>query len=87
MEFSLTYADIVVPEFCPVLGIKLVVGEGNSCGADNSPALDRIDNNVGYVPGNVIVVSHRANRIKTNATVSELQRVASFYAELEKSRV
>lgn len=86
MEFTLTYDDIIVPEFCPILGIKLVVGEGNNCGADNSPALDRIENNVGYIPGNVIVVSHRANRIKTNATVLELQKVAAFYAELERTR-
>jgi hypothetical protein len=49
---------------------------------DASPELDRIVPSLGYVKGNVLVVSRRANRIKTDATVEELQQVASFYAAL-----
>jgi hypothetical protein len=45
----------------------------------NSPSLDRINNNLGYVPGNVIVVSDRANRIKNNATIEELEKIVNYY--------
>jgi hypothetical protein len=59
---------------CPALGIPLVWG-GNS---SNSPALDRRDNALGYVPGNVQWLSHRANTIKSDATTAEICAVAEF---------
>lgn len=37
---------------------------------------------MGYVPGNVVVISHRANCIKYNATMQELCAVVSFYLRL-----
>jgi hypothetical protein len=40
---------------------------------DNSYSLDRIDSNKGYVKGNVWVISRRANVIKNNATLEELE--------------
>lgn len=85
LEFTITRADVPVPERCPVLGIAMrsKLGEGSSrCERDTSPSIDRIDSTKGYVPGNVIVVSGRANRIKTNATVAELIAVADFYKRL-----
>lgn len=77
MAFNLTSDDLVLPERCPVLGIPLIVGDGKLC--QNSPSLDRIDNTKGYVRGNVIIVSHRANAIKNDATVEELGKVYRFY--------
>ncbi len=69
-KFNLTLNDIIVPEVCPVLGIELKINN-NKCGP-NSPSLDRIDNNEGYVSGNIRVISHRANSLKSNATYNEL---------------
>jgi hypothetical protein len=77
---SITENDVVVPTHCPVLGIALTVGEGR-CSA-NSPTLDRIDSTRGYVPGNIIVISHRANTIKSNATLEEIAAVLRFYVGL-----
>lgn len=75
--FDLTEDDIEIPELCPVLGIELV---RNTQGLqDNSPSIDRIDNDLGYVRGNVVVVSMKANRLKSDATPDELMRVAEFY--------
>ena len=71
IEFSLSVDDIVIPDVCPLLGVPIHFGT-NTC-KDNSPALDRIDNTRGYVPGNVWVISHRANRMKGNATKKELR--------------
>jgi len=82
LECSITVDDIVIPEFCPALGIKLEarVGAGRSNREDigSSPSLDRIDNSKGYVPGNVAVISLRANMIKTDATAAELKAVAAY---------
>lgn len=80
VPFALTRADIVIPTHCPVLGIELVRRIGRKGGADSSPSLDRVIPSLGYVPGNVVVVSRRANRIKTDATTEELEAVADFYA-------
>jgi hypothetical protein len=77
IECTISHEDIVVPEFCPVFGVKLEVADGFV--TDFSPTLDRIDNAKGYVPGNVMVVSWRANRLKADATFDELNRVSDFY--------
>ena len=80
IEFSIEMADIVVPPACPALGIPLVVATGHA--KDTSPSLDRIDPNKGYVPGNVQVISHKANTIKSNASLVELKAVLVW---MEKS--
>ena len=76
MEFALTLEDAPdVPVYCPVLGIKLEAGRVNGKHNPASPSLDRIDGRKGYVPGNVRIISYRANTLKTNATVAELRAV------------
>lgn len=72
-EFTITKEDVIVPEFCPLLGIKMQYNE--MIKQDNSYSLDRIDPKVGYVPGNVWVISLRANRIKNDATIKELEQI------------
>ena len=76
VPFSLTYLDIVIPDRCPILGIKLERGLND--GLDNSPSLDRIVPALGYVPGNVQVISNRANRIKSDSTPEELARILAW---------
>lgn len=78
--FNLTAEDITIPKRCPILGIPLVVGDGTA--DDNSPELDRINNRKGYVRGNVHVISRRANRIKNDATLAELEKIASYLRSL-----
>lgn len=80
LPFDLTVDDINVPDFCPVLGIELIHGKEHP--HDHSPTLDRIIPAKGYVKGNVVVISMRANRLKNNATIHELGRLARFYEGL-----
>lgn len=82
MDFNLLPEDIVIPDVCPVLGIELRHNYGKNGPTDHSPTVDRIDNSKGYVRGNVIVVSFRANRLKSDATSAELLRVANFYSQV-----
>lgn len=74
VDFDITEADINIPKFCPVLGIALHGRQGRGFHRD-SPSLDRIVPSRGYIPGNVRVISARANLLKNDATVSELQAV------------
>jgi len=67
---------------CPVLGINLVHGVESS---HNSPSLERIDNNKGYVKGNILIISSRANTMKSDGTWQEIMAVAKFYKQLEEN--
>lgn len=79
----LSVDDFSIPELCPVLGIRLQRSPGKRGGMSPfSPSLDRVKPELGYVPGNVIVVSMRANFLKNNASPEELQLVAKFYSAL-----
>ena len=80
LQFNIELADIVVPNHCPYLNILLVTD--NDCKRDDSPTLDRIVPSLGYVKGNVEVISERANRIKNDATPTELLRIAIRYDKL-----
>jgi hypothetical protein len=71
IQIDIEIEDVVVPEFCPVLGIKLSV-DGTK---NNSPSLDRIVPERGYTKGNVRVISWRANWIKNNATPDEIEKL------------
>jgi len=76
LKFSLKLEDIIIPASCPILGVTLSWAEGT--GIDCSPSLDRIIPRLGYVPGNVHVVSNRANVLKRDATLSELVALGAF---------
>ena len=76
MAFDITCADIDFPILCPVLGIPMV--RSGLPRADTAPSLDRIDTTKGYVRGNVVVISWRANRIKSDATLDELEAIVRF---------
>lgn len=84
VPFTITANDIVIPTNCPILGIPLFQAKGKRGGGDNSPSLDRIKPELGYVPGNIIVISNRANRLKSDASIEELRSIASFYATLKR---
>lgn len=57
---------------CPILGLELSYGGNREVHKDFSASLDRIDNNLGYVPGNVRIISTKANRLKSDASDLEL---------------
>ena len=82
LDFNIEVQDCEAPEYCPVLGIRLV--STNSGPSDNSPTLDRINPAKGYVKGNVVVISNRANRIKNDATVEEMRRVADWFEKVSR---
>ena len=82
IPFSITCQDIIIPEYCPMLGVKLKSGTNGD--RENSPSLDRIIPSLGYVKGNIMVISTRANVIKNNATTEELGKIYHFLLGLKK---
>jgi hypothetical protein len=79
LPINIGVEDIVIPEFCPILGIPLKVNDGLR--KDNSPTLDKLIPALGYVKGNVYVISHRANRIKGDASIEELSAIVRYIKE------
>ncbi|MGK8202902.1 hypothetical protein ACRS8P_29230 [Burkholderia cenocepacia] len=78
IEFSIDIEDVVVPDRCPILGIVLKRNVGGGRMLDGSPSLDRIDPAVGYVKGNVWVISALANRMKNDASPEHLLKFAEW---------
>ncbi len=79
VAFDLALEDIVIPEFCPVLGMRLQFGNGKLASLNHaSPSIDRMDCTKGYVKGNVYVISNRANHLKNNASVEELEAIVAY---------
>jgi len=80
LSFDLTVEDIVIPDVCPVFGIPLIWAGGGR--TDNTPSVDRQIPTLGYVRGNIVVISWRANRLKNDASPDELQRLAAYTLHL-----
>ena len=86
IEFNiLTYKSLPkVPKYCPILGIPLKVGKG--AGTDNSPSLDRINNNKGYTIENIQIISRKANQMKSNATLKEIEKLYNYMNRIINKR-
>jgi len=88
LPFALTeeYVRSLIPDMlCPVIRIPLVVAKGRA--VDGSMTLDRLNPGLGYVCGNVFVVSHLANIIKNDCTEPQmLYSLADWLESLLTSR-
>ena len=76
LAFTIRPADLlaVAGETCPALGLVLDYRRGKRVGPC-SPTVDRLRAADGYVPGNIAVISMRANQIKSDATPDEVLAV------------
>ena len=73
IPFSIEKEDIIIPRVCPVFGTTFEVGN-----KELAPSVDKIDPSKGYVPGNIAVISMRANRLKNNATLGDLEKLVAY---------
>ncbi len=73
VPFDLKPEDIVIPERCPILGIPLIRAKGYLC--NNSITVDKIIPELGYVRGNIQIISCRANKLKCNMTLAEMRKL------------
>jgi hypothetical protein len=70
IPFSIEPSDITIPDTCPMLGIPIKRSVGHK--SANSPSLDKKIPSLGYVKGNVWVISDKANTMKQDATPEQL---------------
>jgi hypothetical protein len=73
VPFTIHYSDIVIPECCQISGVKF-----DTKIRELSPSLDRVIPELGYVPGNIAIITVRMNRIKSDGTALEHQQIAAF---------
>ena len=91
VPFNLTVDDMKdliknAADICPALGVKMEIAKLYANDSNYSPSFDRIDPKKGYTKNNIVIVSNRANRIKSDATVDEIRKVADFYEKLLKDK-
>ena len=82
IPFDMTPEDIEVVDYCPVLGIELIKNHNGPGYKPNSLSLDRIYPEKGYVKGNIRVISARANLLKNDASIEELELVLKDLKEI-----
>lgn len=80
LEYSITPRDLFLPSCCPVFKTPFVRGD-----YFKAASLDRIDSSKGYVKGNVVVISRRANSLKSDGTLQELKAICDFYERLAEA--
>lgn len=78
--FDISADDIHIPKFCPYLGIEL-----KPFSEWSSPSLDKIDPSLGYVKGNIQVISLLANTMKSSASIDQLITFAENVLRLHKT--
>jgi predicted nucleic acid-binding Zn ribbon protein len=74
IPFDIEIEDIIIPDICPVFNIPIKRGIGSM--SNNSPSIDKIIPELGYVKGNVWVISMKANRVKSDLSKEELKLFA-----------
>jgi len=89
MEFNITADDLPWPDVCPLLGIPVLPCGANFGRGKNKPwlgprtftdgtaSIDRIDSSKGYVRGNVWIISWKANQLKQDATLAQLESIVA----------
>jgi hypothetical protein len=76
LEFTISKKHISVPEICPVFRVPMV--------GKFSPSLDRCNSSKGYTPDNIMVISTRANTLKNNASIEELELLINYMRAIQK---
>lgn len=87
IPFNLDYEFLlsIATDTCPIFKIPLVwISHGRGSPKNDSPSLDRIIPDLGYVKGNVAFISNLANTIKQTVTEKELYAVADWLHDKRK---
>ena len=83
IPFNLTIEDIIIPDYCPILKVPLT--KHTMSKKDwNAPSIDKIIPELGYIKGNIMIISLKANLMKSNATKEELLEFSKFFIDYWK---
>lgn len=87
IPFDLTPEDFTIPERCPALGIPLIYNPQHNVRPQTGLSFDRIIPSKGYVKGNVRIISFRANRIKSDASLEELKALLDYVVRFKPTNL
>ena len=79
LAFNLVFEELKWPSICPILGIPI-----HRESRDNHPSFDRVIPALGYTKGNVCIISNRANRLKQESTLEQLEALVSYIKDQTK---
>lgn len=85
-HFNIELSDIKIPKICPLLEIPLCEHSTRDRHYD-APSLDRINSSKGYTKDNIWVISHRANQIKNDATIEELEKITNNFKQFLQEKL
>lgn len=72
IEFNITKEDIAIPNECPVFGVPFEKRTRYAA------SIDRIDSSLGYIKGNIQIISRLANTMKNDSSHQELREFAEW---------
>lgn len=75
IPFDLVANDLSIPEVCPIFGTPLIWTDRIT---NDTPSLDRLIPEKGYVKDNVAFISMRANRLKSDASLEDLEKIVEW---------
>jgi hypothetical protein len=75
IPFDLTVSDIIIPESCPVFAKPIIIFPFRH---EFGPSVDRIIPSLGYVKGNIQVISMKANRLKSNGDLESFKAIVAY---------
>ena len=75
----------MIPEYCPILKIKLGSVRQSFSDRESSPSLDRIDITKGYMKDNIQVISFKANRHKSDMTLDDIERLYEYVRHAKRN--
>jgi len=76
IECNIQKYNIFIPEVCQICNCKIEVGIGKW--HDQSPTVDRIDLNKGYIAGNVVIICYHCNNIKNCGTAEDHEKITKY---------
>ena len=78
IPFSLDKAWILenLKDFCPIFGTSFLLCSGKI--KNESPSIDRLIPSQGYTKENCRIISFKANRMKSDGTLDELEKVVAY---------
>lgn len=76
IKFDIDVSDINIPEYCPILDVKL--SQVRSGDKTYAPSLDRIDNTLGYIKNNIRVISWKANKYKSDMSPNDIRKLYEY---------
>lgn len=78
-EFNITIDDMMpFPTHCEILGLELDYKVFGNARPENTASLDKVIPDLGYTKGNVRIISHKANRLKSDLDFDTIEKIKAY---------